>query len=589
MDTKKSKTKFAISLIVTIITAFLFSFLFLYLGINHRRDVYNDSKILAAEISRNAAFETQVYIWDAISTAKTLEQKAQLLKRLNGSREDIREILVAAIKRNKNYLGVWTLWEPNAFDDNDLYYKADSNFNASGRLGIGFFRYSDSIYYEVMTTKDYEGDYFVYPKKLKSEYLTEPYKFVYSGHNQLFFGTTVSVPIIYKSEFLGAIGVDIDLRSLQNNLNKIRPYDTGYLSLIANNGTIISHIDTTIIEKNILNFLDQSDTLSHRAILNGSEYIFEKTSEFTGERVFRMFYPISITKDNRPWSMMIEIPVKKVTKRSMQLLSIAFVTLFVGISLLMYLIFSIIERRRYEKDLENAKLKAEESDRLKSAFLNNISHEIRTPLNGILGFTVLLTENKTTKEEAKSYKSIIQRSSNQLLSIITNVIELSKIQSGQSQLNIKRFNVKNTIEKVIETFRLSANEKKINIHSSFPDHKKKYVISSDQHKFTQVLSYLLENAIKFTQSGYIEIGFTRKDEIYTFYIKDTGIGMNQKTVRNIFNYFSQGDSSTIRNYGGLGVGLSISKSFVDMLQGSIYLDSEEGKGTTFYFTLQDIN
>lgn len=589
MNSKRSKTKFAVSIIITAVTAFLFSFLFLYLGINHRKDVYNDSKVLAAEISRNAAMETQIYLWEAIFTAKSLAEKAQLLKRLNGSRKDISEILLSAINKNKNYLGVWTLWEPNAFDDKDAFYKKDIRFNDSGTLGIAYFRYNDSIYTEVMTTKDYQGDYFIYPKTLKSEYLTEPYKFVYSGHDQVFFGTTVSVPIIYKDEFLGAIGVDIDLRSLQNNLNQIRPYEAGYLSLIANNGTIISHIDTTIIEQNIFDLLDKSDSLSIKAILNGSEYIFEKTSEFTGERVFRMFYPIRIAKVNRPWSMMIEIPVKKVTKRSMQLLSIAIVTLFVGLSLLMYLIINIVDQKRYEEALEKAKFKAEESDRLKSAFLNNISHEIRTPLNGILGFTELITDHRTEEEDIKAYKAIVQNSSNQLLSVIANVIELAKIQSRQSRLRIKKFDIKGAINKVTETHELSAKAKGLTIIKGFPDHKRKYIISSDEDKFTQVLSYLLENAIKFTDSGHIEIGFTRKDEFYTFYIKDTGIGMSKSTVKNIFNYFSQGDSSTIRNYGGLGVGLSISKSFIDMLEGSIYLESEEGKGTTFYIDLPNIN
>jgi len=589
MDVKRSNTKFTVSIIITIVTAILFSFLFLYLGINHRKDVYNDSKELAAEISRKAAFETQVYIWKAIFTAESLEQKARILKNLNGSREEFREMLISALNENTNYLGVWTLWEPNAFDGKDYKYKEDTIYNDEGTLGVGYFRYNNSIFYEVMTTRDYEGDYFIYPKKLKTEYLTDPYKFVYSGHSQVFFGTTVSVPIIEKNEFLGTIGVDIDLGSLQNMLNKIRPYNTGYLSLISSNGTIISHVDTSVIEKNFFNYLDESDSISKEAISKGIEYVFEKTSEFTGQRVFRMFYSIDIAEGNKPWSMMIEIPVKEVTKRSTQLLTIAFVTLFIGLSLLIYLIFSIIERRRYERDLMDAKFSAEESDRLKSAFLNNISHEIRTPLNGILGFTELITDSRTKEEDALAYKTVIKDSSAQLLSIITNVIELSKIQSGQVQIQPKSFVVKDAISKVVQTYISSAEEKGLKIQIRLPDQNEEYIIFTDEDKFRQVLSYLIHNAIKFTQSGEIEIGFKKKNDSYLFHVKDTGIGINQENVTSIFDYFSQGDPSSVRRYGGLGIGLSISKSFIDMLKGTIYLESEVGKGSTFYFTLPNLD
>jgi len=251
INLKKPNASLTIAIVVAVVTVILFSFLFLYLGINHRKDVYNDSKKLATEISRKAAFETQVYILSAIITAKSLEQKAQLLKKLNGSRGEIRTMLNDAIKENPNYLGVWTLWEPNAFDGKDHLYQSDSLYNEMGTIGMGVFRHNDSLHYEVMTTNDYIGDYYRYPKDLLSDYLTEPYRFVYSGHEQRFFGSTVSVPIIIHGKFVGAIGVDIDLESLQKDLNKVKPYETGYLSLISNNGTIISHVDTSFIAKNM--------------------------------------------------------------------------------------------------------------------------------------------------------------------------------------------------------------------------------------------------------------------------------------------------------------------------------------------------
>jgi len=585
INLKKHNISLTIAIVVTIVTAILFSFLFLYLGINHRKDVYNDSKKLAIEISRKAAFETQVYILSAIFTAKSLEQKAHLLKKLNGSRDEIRTMLNEAINENTNYLGVWTLWEPNAFDGNDHLYQNDSLYNEMGTIGIGIFRYNDSVYYEVMTTKDYIGDYYKYPKELLSDYLTEPYRFAYSGHKQLFFGSTVSVPIIVNDQFVGAIGVDIDLESLQNYLNKIKPYETGYLSLISNSGKIISHVDTSFIDKNIFDYLVKSDTISYDAVVNGKELTFEIVSEFTGEKVFRMFYPIVVAEGNKPWSMMIEIPIEKATYRSKQLLNVAIVTLIVGLSLLIYLIINISERKRYERRLLAAKSQAEESDRLKSAFLNNISHEIRTPLNGILGFSELLVDDRIKVDEAKSYKKIISESGKQLLSIIANVIELSKIQSGKSKINIHKFSIEKALDGVIESFKTAAKEKELNIVISYSQSKPEHYFSTDEDKLKQVFNYLIDNAIKFTHSGQVEIGFKDQGNSFLFYVKDTGIGIKPNNVKNIFEFFNQGDVSTVRRYGGLGIGLSISKSLVDMLMGRMWLESEMGTGSTFYFEL----
>jgi signal transduction histidine kinase len=422
-------------------------------------------------------------------------------------------------------------------------------------------------------------------KESMKEVLVEPFKFVYTGYKQVFFGTTISVPIIVDNKFLGAIGIDIDLKNIQLQLNKIRPYETGYLSLISNNGTIVTHVDSSLIHKNIFELLNSDDTLSRYSIVNGKEFTFETTSEFTQEKVLRMFYPIHIGEINKPWSMMIEIPLKKATARSGELLIVALITLVVGLSLLIYLIVNIVERKRYEKDILAAKIKAEESDRLKTAFLNNISHEIRTPLNGILGFVELLTDDSTDKQQAKTYKEIIQTSSNRLLSTISDVIELSKIQARQKEIKVKEFEVEKVMQKVAESFKNEIEKKNLKLIINYPKSKKKSLITTDENKFEQVLSYLLNNAVKFTSKGEIEIGFRKENHYYYFYVKDTGIGINPQNLSNIFNYFNQEEVTTTRKYEGLGIGLSISKSLVDMLAGTIHVESEIGKGSTFSFSL----
>jgi len=585
MPFKKTNKSLTIAIIITIITAMVFLFLFLFLGINHRKDVYNDAKILATEISRKASIEMEVYLSKAILIARSMEQQALIIKKLNGPRQDIYSILVNVLRDNPNFLGAWTLWEPNAFDGKDYMHTNDPLCCKEGLLGIGYFRNNNEILYELMTPKDYIGHYYSEPKNLRKGVLTKPYLFVYTGHKQGFFGATISIPIIEGDTFLGAIGIDFDLGNLQQIHNKIRPYETGYLSLISNEGTIITHSDSSLIKKNIFTFLNSTDTISYNAIRHGKEASFETYSNFTGKKVLRLFYPIQLGDTGMPWSMMVEIPVDKATKRSRELLIISIGILAIGLSLLLYLIINIAERKKYEKNILEAKSRAEESDRLKTAFLNNISHEIRTPLNGILGFAELLVNSKTDDQQARSYKDIIFNSSQQLLSTISNVIELSKLQAKEEKPIISEFDIDKAILKVIDTYSPIIEEKQLQLEIKFPETITHYTIHSDKDKFKQIFSCLVSNAIKFTDKGFVEVGYTFDPDYYTFYVKDTGIGIKQENANNIFNFFNHTSPSRTRNYGGLGVGLSISKSLTDLLGGKIWFESKPGKGSTFYFKL----
>ncbi len=584
MSRSKLNKNIYVSISITIVTAMLFTFLFLYLGINHRREVYNDSKILAAEISRKASFETEVYLNSAINYAKSLEKQIQLLRRLNGSREEIKFLLRQSIESNNNYLGAWTLWEPNAFDGKDYLYERDTLYNEKGSIGIGYFRYKDSINYEIMTLADYEGDYFMFPKQSKKIHVTDPYKFVYSGFKEVFFGTTISIPILDEDKFLGTIGIDIDLGDLQSKLNQIHPYKNGYLSLISNNGKIITHIDKEFINKDIFNLLTNTDTLSYKAITQGKELTFEIKSEFTGKKAFRLFYPIFIS-DNEPWSMMIEIPWEDTVGRTKLLLFVAILTLVVGLLLLLYLIVNINLHIKHEKELMAAKDKAEQSDRLKTAFLNNVSHEIRTPLNGIVGFSELLIDSNEDEQTLLRYKNIVRKSCDHLLSVVSDVIDLSKIQTEEEKVNLNIHKIGDVLLNIKEIFEPLAKEKHLEFRLNLPPENKEYLIETDNDKFRRIFTYMLNNAFKFTDKGFVEFGYIPKGKDYLFYVKDSGVGIKPEHKEHIFKFFNQGINSSIRPYDGLGIGLSLTKAFVDMLGGTIYFESELNTGTTFYFTL----
>jgi PAS domain S-box-containing protein len=245
----------------------------------------------------------------------------------------------------------------------------------------------------------------------------------------------------------------------------------------------------------------------------------------------------------------------------------------------------ITERKQTEFELIKAKEKAEESDRLKSAFLTNMSHEIRTPMNGILGFTELLKEPNLSSDDQQDFIQIIQVSGVRMLNTINNIVDISKIESGLMKVDIKETNINEKMEFTYKFFKPEAEIKGLQFlfKSSLP--AKEAIIKTDNEKVYGILTNLVKNAIKFTYEGSIEFGYEKKGKYLEFFVKDTGAGIPQNQQQIIFERFRQGSDSLTRKYEGSGLGLSIAKSYVEMLGGKIWVESEEGKGSTFYFTI----
>jgi len=244
-----------------------------------------------------------------------------------------------------------------------------------------------------------------------------------------------------------------------------------------------------------------------------------------------------------------------------------------------------LEMQLMIENLIKAKDQAEESDRLKSAFLANMSHEIRTPMNGILGFAELLKEPDLTGEEKEGFIAMINKSGQRMLNIINDIVDISKIEAGLTEVRIAESNINDQLDYIHNFFKPEAVSKGLEFSLRHYLASKDATIQTDREKLYAILTNLVKNAIKYTHTGKIELGCVKKAETIEFYVKDTGIGIPKDRQEAIFERFIQADIEDRMALQGAGLGLAISKAYVELLGGSIWVESEEGKGSAFYFTL----
>jgi PAS domain S-box-containing protein len=254
---------------------------------------------------------------------------------------------------------------------------------------------------------------------------------------------------------------------------------------------------------------------------------------------------------------------------------------------LLIIVRDITSLKQAEHDLFRAKEKAIESEQLKSAFLANMSHEIRTPMNSIIGFSDLMDDEDVSADEKKHFLRIIKQNGNQLLSLINDIIDISKIEAGHVQLNYEYINLYETLQDIYNMFEIAIKDKGLTMIQKRPTPDDEFFVKTDDLRLKQIFINLISNAMKFTSKGSIEIGCNVIDNEKTihFYVKDTGIGISKDKQEEIFYRFIQADQTTSKLYGGTGLGLAISQGLVSTFKGKLWLESEEGQGSTFNFTI----
>ena len=248
-------------------------------------------------------------------------------------------------------------------------------------------------------------------------------------------------------------------------------------------------------------------------------------------------------------------------------------------------VMDITELKEKVQELQKAKEKSEEANRLKTAFLQNISHEVRTPMNAITGFSKLLSQPGISNEKLHRYINVINQSSNQLLAVISNILVMSSLDTRQETPDITEVFLNDMLEELLSIYKIRIDAKDLEIELIKGLEGKDATIQTDLVKLNQILMNLLDNAVKFTNKGTIHFGYYLKDKQLEFFVEDNGIGVSPDQKEQVFERFIQADMKISRDYEGMGLGLSIAKGFVELLGGSIWLDSEPGKGATFFFTV----
>jgi len=391
------------------------------------------------------------------------------------------------------------------------------------------------------------------------------------GHKEII--ETIKTPI-YENDgkFVGVLGIGRDITQRKKSEQE----------LIKNEALI----RTAVENLPIVFFMIDKDGIFNLSIGAGLKGLGLLPNQVVGQSVFELYknYPETleaITKALSGESVTFESNVNGVYYLNIitPMLIYGSRAGIVGVGL------DITDRKKADFELFKAKEKAEESDRLKSAFLANMSHEIRTPMNGILGFAGLLKEPELSCNQQKEYIRIIEESGERMLNIINDIINISKIESGIIDIHLSETNINNQLQFVYDSLKLDAFHKKIkfSFRCELPEYKS--ITNTDSEKFYGILSNLVKNAIKYTDKGTIEFGYSIEGENMKFYVKDTGIGIREERTDAIFERFIQADVADKMARQGAGLGLAVSKAYVEMLGGKIWVDSEKSKGSTFFFTL----
>ena len=405
---------------------------------------------------------------------------------------------------------------------------------------------------------------------------------------------SICTAVFNKNKFIGILRSLVYLDTINDMIKSISMGRNSYAWIIDSNGHIIMHPDKDMIGESItktqIQNHDGDENLEQQVIedmLNGGQgtscLVFDI---FSDDKIVIAWSPIQISSDR--WSIAVQVDFVTISApiadhaRKMYMITAIIIMIFFGLGTWFYIANREKERLVFEVS------SAEKANKLKSEFLANMSHEIRTPLNSMIGFTESITQTNSL-DVARSQAGIVLRESEHLLVLINDILDHAKIEAGKMDIEHRPLDLSQLLESVISTANSLVKGKNLQLHISIGDDVSQF-IRNDSLRLRQIIMNLVGNAIKFTEKGSVTIQVEsfktdKEHSVLRFSVIDTGIGIPKDRQDAIFSSFSQVDGTTTRKFGGTGLGMSISKKLIDLLGGQMGLESELGKGSTFWFTI----
>ncbi|MBW1295892.1 response regulator [Aquimarina litoralis] len=390
-----------------------------------------------------------------------------------------------------------------------------------------------------------------------------------------FMDKKIAVPFGFSiDDYLKENYPTLKINNFQDDISSLRSVQRGESDVFIGGKTVVNYL----IKSEGLNDLMVIDQINHNYI---PSIAVRKDLEILNDIIEKATKNISNQEkqailDN--WLFDIVKPFYKKPKFWV-IFALIFLSALLGIvSIYFYLKFKIKQKT---KELQIAKDNAEESNRIKTNFIQNISHEIRTPMNGIMGFSELLKSDSLTEEERQEYTDIIIKSGKDLITSVDNILEISVLETKQSKVKFSKTNLQEVLQRLLDEYTSRAQEKNLDLHFKNEITEEQNMIITDQPKLHKILSNLIDNSIKFTNTGSVTIFSYIVENFVNVSIKDTGIGIKQKDQDIIFKSFSQSEKEISKNFGGLGLGLAIAKEYTDLIGGEISFISQENEGSSF--------